>query len=81
VGFARRSEDAYDKPVRTVINTHFHYDHAHGNQIFNRDVAIIGHEFTREMLLGNRSLQMPLYRDYLTGLPAQIDRLKGARRG
>ena len=65
-----------DKPVRTVINTHFHYDHAHGNQIFNRDVAIIGHEFTREMLLGNRSLQMPLYRDYLTGLPAQIDRLK-----
>jgi cyclase len=65
-----------NKPVRTVINTHFHYDHAHGNQIFDRDVAIIGHEFTREMLLGNKSLQMPLYRDYRAGLPAQIDRLK-----
>src|ERR1043166_192729 len=30
-----------DKPVRTVINTHFHYDHAHGNQIFDKDVTII----------------------------------------
>src|SRR5262245_65067906 len=34
------------KPVRYVINTHFHYDHAHGNQVFAKDVNIIGHEFT-----------------------------------
>src|SRR5215470_8169657 len=65
-----------NKPVRTVINTHFHYDHAHGNQIFDKDVAIIGHEFTREMLLGGKNLQMPLYRNYVTGLPAQIENLK-----
>ena len=24
-----------NKPVTTVINTHFHFDHAHGNQIFD----------------------------------------------
>jgi cyclase len=66
-----------NKPVRTVINTHFHYDHSHGNQIFDpRDVAIIGHEFTREMLLGGKSLQMPLYKNYLTSLPGQIENLK-----
>jgi cyclase len=65
-----------NKPVRTVINTHFHYDHAHGNQIFEKDVAIIGHEFTREMLLGGKSLQMPLYKNYVTGLPGQIENLK-----
>ena len=64
------------RPVRTVINTHFHFDHAHGNQIFGQDVAIIGHEFTREMLLGGKSLEMPLYRNYLNGLPAQIETLK-----
>src|SRR5262245_50204239 len=69
-------KDITSKPVRTVINTHFHFDHAHGNQIFDKDVAIIGHEFTREMLTGGKSLQMPLYKGYVTGLPAQIDNLK-----
>jgi glyoxylase-like metal-dependent hydrolase (beta-lactamase superfamily II) len=65
-----------DKPVTTVINTHFHFDHAHGNQIFDQSrVNIIGHEFTRQMLLSN-SLGMPLYKNYVTGLPAQIDDLK-----
>jgi glyoxylase-like metal-dependent hydrolase (beta-lactamase superfamily II) len=66
------------KPVRYVINTHFHYDHAHGNQVFAKDVNIIGHEFTREMLLGGKSTQMPLYSNYVSGLPAQIENLKKA---
>ena len=64
-----------DKPVRTVINTHFHFDHSHGNQVFDKDVAIIGHEFTRQMLMG-KSIEMPLYRNYVTGIPRQIEDLK-----
>src|SRR5947207_6058501 len=66
-------KDITNKPVRTVINTHFHYDHAHGNQVFARDVDIIGHEFTRQMLLTGNTLQMPLYRNYVEGLPRQIE--------
>jgi cyclase len=71
-------KDITTKPVRYVINTHFHYDHAHGNQVFAQNVDIIGHEFTREMLLGGKSAQMPLYRNYINGLPAQIENLKKA---
>src|SRR5690349_5111153 len=63
------------KPVTTVINTHFHFDHAHGNQIFDPTVQIIGHEFTRQMLLGN-PLAMPLYQGYITAMPGQIEMLR-----
>src|SRR5438132_3922020 len=69
-------KDITSKPVRTVINTHFHFDHAHGNQIFDKDVAIIGHEFTREMLTGGKSIEMPLFKNYLAGIPRQIEDLK-----
>jgi cyclase len=56
-----------DKPVRTVINTHFHFDHAHGNQVFPRDVLIIGHEVTRQMLTGD-----PLHGRTFTSMTAAI---------
>jgi glyoxylase-like metal-dependent hydrolase (beta-lactamase superfamily II) len=63
------------KPVTTVINTHFHFDHAHGNQIFDPSVQIIGHEFTRQVLLNNPTA-MPLYQNYLNGMPVQIAALR-----
>src|SRR4026208_1091038 len=65
-----------NKPVRTVINTHFHYDHAHGNQIFDSTVSIIGHEFTREMLTGGKAPELPLDKTSLPGLPGQIAPLR-----
>jgi len=65
------------EPVRYVINTHFHFDHAHGNQVFSAGVDIIGSEFTRQMLAGGKTLQMPLYKGYLDGLPRQVDTLRG----
>jgi cyclase len=41
-----------DKPVRTLINTHHHGDHTHGNWLFAQAGAtIVGHERTRQEIL------------------------------
>src|SRR5262245_4984733 len=38
-------------PVRYVVNTHFHSDHARGNQSYGREVQLIATEATYENLL------------------------------
>ena len=40
-----------NKPVRTVINTHWHYDHTDGNSIYGPEVQIIATEFVRQAIL------------------------------
>jgi cyclase len=42
-----------DKPVKYVIDSHYHYDHLFGNQVFGDDVQIVGHDHTRERLKAN----------------------------
>ncbi len=64
-----------DKPVRFLINTHFHYDHTSGNQVFPPGVDIIGHEFTRRKLTGD-VLEKGMFADLLKGLPKQLDDLR-----
>ena len=60
-----------DKPVRYVVNTHYHFDHAHGNQIYPSDVHVIGHEVTREMLENGGSMGRS-YELFVGGLPDQV---------
>ena len=42
---------AGDRPVRTLINTHHHGDHTHGNYVFGPGVTIVGHEKCREEVI------------------------------
>lgn len=63
-------------PVRTVINTHFHYDHAHGNQVYGPGVEVIGHEFTRAQLLAGRSKQGDAYEGLVRVLAQRPDSLR-----
>jgi cyclase len=54
-----------DKPVKFVLNTHFHGDHTGGNAEFGRDATIIAHEKVRERLqqgagpMGNKTAPAP----------------------
>jgi glyoxylase-like metal-dependent hydrolase (beta-lactamase superfamily II) len=41
-----------DKPVKFVINTHFHGDHTGGNAEFGKDATIIAHDNVRKRLEG-----------------------------
>ena len=64
-----------DKPVRYVIDSHYHYDHAHGNQIFAPDVQVIGHENTRKRMLGN-VLEQYTYLSSIEPVPARVAALR-----
>src|SRR5947207_13537399 len=39
-----------DKPLRFVLNTHFHGDHSGGNAEFSKEATIIAHENVRKRL-------------------------------
>jgi cyclase len=65
-----------DKPIRFVVNTHYHWDHAHGNQVYGPGVEIIGHEFTRRMLVEGASKAGRSYPMFIGGIPAQIEQTK-----
>lgn len=39
-----------DKPLRFVINTHYHFDHIDGNAEFQKDAPVIAHDNVRKRL-------------------------------
>jgi cyclase len=65
-----------EKPVRWVVNTHFHYDHTDGNSIFGPEVQIIGHEYVRSAILNLDVLHREPFKTAQANLPDQIESLK-----
>jgi cyclase len=65
-----------DKPVRWVVNTHFHYDHTDGNSVFGPEVQIIGHEYVRQAILNLDVLHREPFKTAQANLPEQIESLK-----
>jgi glyoxylase-like metal-dependent hydrolase (beta-lactamase superfamily II) len=64
------------KPIRYVVNSHFHFDHSHGNQIYGPDVEIIGHEFARQQMVAGKSLDSPAHEFFVGGVPNTIAALE-----
>src|SRR4051812_20181662 len=43
------------KPIKFIINTHYHGDHTGGNEIFGREAPIIAHDNVRKRLASGSS--------------------------
>jgi len=71
-----RLRDLTARPVRFVVNTHFHWDHWHGNEVYPAaypGAEIITNQVTREAMVkkGLKRIQ-----DHVRQLPAEIARLR-----
>src|SRR5215813_5445512 len=66
------------KPVRYVINTHFHWDHWHGNEVYPKaypGAEIVTNELTREAM---RLKGLKRIQDHVRMVPAEIATLEAS---
>jgi glyoxylase-like metal-dependent hydrolase (beta-lactamase superfamily II) len=63
------------RPVRYVVDSHYHYDHSFGNQIFAPDVQVIGHDNTRRRMLTN-VMEQYTYLNSVRPVPARVESLR-----
>src|SRR6476646_4180759 len=65
------------KPIRYVVNTHFHYDHTDGNQVYAGKADIIAHDYVKYAIEKLDVLHREPYQtSQLTNVPARIETLK-----
>src|SRR5215831_12420102 len=66
-----------NKPIRYVVNTHFHYDHTDGNQVYAGKADIIAHDYVRQAIQTMNVLEREPYKtSQLINVPNRIDSLK-----
>jgi glyoxylase-like metal-dependent hydrolase (beta-lactamase superfamily II) len=64
------------KPVRYVVNTHFHYDHTDGNQVYAGKADIIAHDYVKQAIQTMDVLHREPYQtSQLVNVPRRIEDL------
>ena len=67
------AEHLTGRSVTYVLNTHWHADHVHGNQVFAPDAILIATDKTREIMAGFLTERMAKHRAESESLLAAID--------
>lgn len=70
--------DLTAKPVRYVVNTHFHWDHWQGNEVYPAvypGAEIVTNQLTREAMAGKGLKRI---QDHVREMPAEVAQLKAA---
>jgi glyoxylase-like metal-dependent hydrolase (beta-lactamase superfamily II) len=73
---AQIKKQVTDKPVRYLVNTHFHWDHTQGDRTYkaaNARVEIIASETTKQLMT---QLQRDRLKESLDSVPGMIDTLR-----
>ena len=73
---AQIKKEVTDKPVRYLVNSHFHWDHTQGDRAYkaaNAKVEIISSETTKQLMT---QLQRNRLKESLDGVPAMVDTLR-----
>jgi cyclase len=66
-----------NRPIRYVVNTHFHYDHTDGNQVYAGKADIIAHDYVKQAIQTLNVLEREPYKtSQLTNVPNRIESLK-----
>ena len=60
--FMASLRDITDKPIKYIINTHFHHDHSDGNRAFGKQgIPIISHQNAKKRMMEDVELYGGIY--------------------